>query len=112
MKSRGAWQSQTLLKEEILKAWVPVCPKMGQQGRRPAWNRELLLRLQKRVYDLWKRSEATWEECKDVHRVCRGKIRKANAQQELHLVTAVTDNKKCFYEYSNRKRRTKENLYP
>ncbi|KAK4821004.1 hypothetical protein QYF61_010735 [Mycteria americana] len=40
------------------------------------------------------------------------KIRRAKAQLELNLATAVKDNKKCFYKYISNKRRAKENLHP
>uniref|UniRef100_A0A8B9BE17 Reverse transcriptase domain-containing protein n=1 Tax=Anser brachyrhynchus TaxID=132585 RepID=A0A8B9BE17_9AVES len=105
-------------KKEILKAQersVPTCPKMSWRRRRPAWlNRELwlALRKKKRVYDLWKRGQATQKDYKDVVRKCRDKIRKAKAHLELNLATAVKDNRKCFYKYINTKRRTKENLHP
>ena len=88
---------------------------MSRRGRRPAWlNRELWLELRKkkRVYDLWKRGQATQKDYKDVVRMCRDKIRKAKAHLELNLATAVKDNRKCFYKYINKKRRTKENLHP
>ena len=39
-------------------------------------------------------------------------MRKAKAEHELNLATAVKDNKKCFYRYINSKRRVKENLHP
>ena len=45
-------------------------------------------------------------------RLCREKIRRAKAQLELNLATAVKDNKKCFYKYISNKRRAKENLHP
>ena len=92
---------------------IPKCPKMRRRGRKLAWlNRELWLELRgkkKRVYDLWKTGQATLEDYKDVARLCRDKIRKAKAHLELHLATAVKDNKKCFYIYKNTTRRTKEN---
>ncbi|KAK4826106.1 LOW QUALITY PROTEIN: hypothetical protein QYF61_005244 [Mycteria americana] len=81
-------------------------------GRRPAWlNRELWLELMKRrrVYDLWKKGLATQGDYKDAVRLCREKIRRAKAQLELHLPTAIKDNKKCFYKYISHKRR---DLYP
>ncbi|GAB0179390.1 mitochondrial enolase superfamily member 1 [Grus japonensis] len=84
---------------------------MGRWGRRPAWlNRELWLELRKkgRVYGLWKKMQATQEDYKDVMRLCREKIRRAKAQLELNLATAVKDNKKCI----SNKRRTKDNLHP
>ncbi|KAK4832555.1 LOW QUALITY PROTEIN: hypothetical protein QYF61_024055 [Mycteria americana] len=69
---------------------------MSQQGRRLAWlNRELWLELRKkrRVYDLWKKGQTTREDYKDVVRLCREKIRRAKAQLELNVATAVKDNK-------------------
>ena len=59
-----------------------MCQKMSWQGR-PAWlNREIWLefRKKKRVYDLWKKRQATQENYKDIVRLCREKIRRAKAQ--------------------------------
>ena len=81
---------------------------MSWQQRRPAWlNRKLWLELRKkkRVYDLWKKGQATQADYKDVMKLCGEKIRRAKAQLELNLATAVKDNKKCFYNYTNNKRR-------
>ncbi|KAK4818051.1 LOW QUALITY PROTEIN: hypothetical protein QYF61_004578 [Mycteria americana] len=58
------------------------------------------------------KGQATQEDYKGVARLCREKIRKAKAQLELNLATAVRDNKKCFYKYISNKRWTKENLHP
>jgi len=44
-------------------------------------------------------------------RLRRENIRRAKAQLELHLATAIKDNKKCFYKYISNKRRAKENLH-
>jgi len=44
--------------------------------------------------------------------LCREKIRRAKAQQELDLATDIKGNLKCFYKYINNKRRPKENLHP
>ncbi|KAK4828384.1 hypothetical protein QYF61_026122 [Mycteria americana] len=85
------------------------------RARRPAWlNRELWLEIRKkrRVYDLWKKGQATQKDYKDVVRLCRQKIRRAKAQLELNLTTAIKDNKKCFCKYIHNKRRSKENLHP
>ncbi|GAB0184205.1 mitochondrial enolase superfamily member 1 [Grus japonensis] len=72
----------------------------GTQGKNPA-------------YDLGKKGQATQEDYKDVVRLCREQIRRAKAQLELNLATAIKDNKKlCFYKYISNKRRTKENLHP
>ena len=69
---------------------------MSRQERKLAWpNRELWLELRKkrRVYDLWKKRQETQEDYKDVVRLCREKIRRAKAQLELNLATAVKGSK-------------------
>ncbi|GAB0179913.1 hypothetical protein GRJ2_000456600 [Grus japonensis] len=63
-----------ILQEGNLKGTAAGCPhvlKDGQRGRRPAWlNRELWLEVRKkRVYDLWKKGQATQEDYKDVVRL-------------------------------------------
>ena len=50
----------------------------------------------RRVYDLWKKGLATHEDYKSVMRLCMEKIRRAKAQLEINLATAVKDNKKMF----------------
>ena len=45
-------------------------------------------------------------------RLCREKSRRAKAQLQLNLATAVKDNKNEFYKYMSNKRRAKENLHP
>ena len=118
LKGKGVQEGWTVFKKEILEAQqqaVPMCRKTSRRGRRPAWlNRELWLALRKkrRVYDLWKKGQATQEDYKDVVRLHREKIRRAKAQLELNLATALKDIKKCFYKYINNKRRAKENLHP
>ncbi|KAK4808512.1 hypothetical protein QYF61_005829 [Mycteria americana] len=86
-----------------------------QWGRRLAWlTRELWLELRKkrRVYNLWKKGQATQEDYKGVARLCREKIRRAKAELELNLAAAVKDNKKHFLKYISSKRRGKENVQP
>ena len=75
---------------------------------------ELFLRLckKKRVYVLWKMGQATWGDYKEVAKVCRAGVRKAKAQLELRLATAVKEKKKSFYKYISGKRRTKDNFHP
>ncbi|KAK4826490.1 hypothetical protein QYF61_009563 [Mycteria americana] len=98
LKGKGVQVGWTFFKKEILKAQeqaVPMCRKTSQQGRRPAClNRELWLELRKkrRVYDLWKKGQATQENHKDVVRLCREKIRSTKAQLELNLATAIKGN--------------------
>ncbi|KAK4815429.1 hypothetical protein QYF61_002644 [Mycteria americana] len=66
----------------------------------------------RRVYDLWKKGQATQEDYKGVAKLCREKIRRAKAELELNLAAAVKDNKKHFFKYISSKRRAKENLQP
>ncbi|KAK4823090.1 hypothetical protein QYF61_025828 [Mycteria americana] len=66
----------------------------------------------RRVYNLWKKGQASQEDYKGVARLCREKIRRAKAELELNLATAVKDNKKYFFKYISSKRRAKENLQP
>ncbi|KAK4825642.1 hypothetical protein QYF61_001427 [Mycteria americana] len=117
LKGKGVQKGWTFFKEEVLKAQeraVPRCQKMSQWGRRLAWlNREIWLELRKkrRVYDLWKKGQATQEDYKGVARLCREKIRRAKAELDLNLAAAVKDNKN-FFKYISSKRRAKENLQP
>jgi len=76
--------------------------------------RELLLGLRekRRVYHLWKKGLAIEEDYRGLVVLCREEIKKAKAQLELRLATAVRDNKKCFYIYIKNKKRGKENLHP
>ncbi|KAK4806699.1 LOW QUALITY PROTEIN: hypothetical protein QYF61_027700 [Mycteria americana] len=71
---------------------------MSWRGRRPSWlNSEIWLELRKkrRVYDLWKKGQATQE-----------------GYKELNLAAAVKDNKKYFFKSISSRRRAKENLQP
>ncbi|KAK4832989.1 hypothetical protein QYF61_027013 [Mycteria americana] len=107
MDGKGVQKGWTFLKKEILKT--------SQPGRRAAWlNRELWLELRgkKSVDDLWKKGQATQEDYKDVVRLCTEKIRRAKAQLELNLATAIKDNKIHFYKSISNKRRAKENPHP
>ncbi|KAK4822026.1 hypothetical protein QYF61_006939 [Mycteria americana] len=118
LKGKGVQEGWTFFKEKVLKAQeqaVPRCRKTSRRGRRPAWlNRELWLELRKkrRVYDLWKKGQASQEDYKGVARLCREKIRRAKTELELNLAAAVKDNKKYFFKYISSKRRAKENLQP
>ncbi|GAB0206434.1 mitochondrial enolase superfamily member 1 [Grus japonensis] len=61
---------------------------------------------------MWKKGLATWEEYRNVVRVCRDTTRKAKAQLELNLAKDVKDNKKGFFKYISSKRKTRENVGP
>lgn len=56
-------------------------PSAGTQGKK------------QRVCDLWKKEQETQEGYEDVVRLCRGKIRRAKAQVELNVLTAIKYNR-------------------
>ncbi|KAK4830584.1 hypothetical protein QYF61_011819 [Mycteria americana] len=98
LKGKGVQEGWTFFKKEILKMQeqaVPICQKTSQPGRKVGWlNKDLWLELRKKrvVYDLWKKRQATQEDYKDVMSLCREKTRRAKAQLELNLATAMKDN--------------------
>lgn len=47
----------------------------------------------KKVYDLWKKGQATQEGYKDAVRLCREEIRRAKAQIKINLATTIKINK-------------------
>ncbi|KAM6364410.1 uncharacterized protein J5M81_015706 [Pluvialis apricaria] len=118
LKGKGAQEGWSCFKQVLLEAQekaIPMSLKTSRRGRRPPWlNRELWLDLRKKrkTYILWKRGLATYKDYQDVTKLCRGKIRRAKAQSELSLAAAVKDNKKRFFQYINRKRKTRENVGP
>ncbi|GAB0202599.1 mitochondrial enolase superfamily member 1 [Grus japonensis] len=77
-------------------------------------SKELLEKLKgkKKVYRMWKKGLATWEEYRDVVRVCKVATRKGKAHMELKLARDVKDNKKGFFKYISSKRKTRENVGP
>ncbi|GAB0204970.1 mitochondrial enolase superfamily member 1 [Grus japonensis] len=77
-------------------------------------SKELLEKLKgkKKVYRMWKKGLATWEEYRNVIRVCRDATRKARAHLELNLARDVKDKKKGFFKYISSKRKTRENVGP
>ncbi|KAK4819016.1 LOW QUALITY PROTEIN: hypothetical protein QYF61_024132 [Mycteria americana] len=95
LKGKGVQEGWTFFKEEVLKAQEQAVP-----------------RKKRRVYDLWKKGQATQEDYRGVARLCREKIRRAKAELELSLAAAIKDNKKYFFKYISSKRRAKENLQP
>ncbi|KAK4832250.1 hypothetical protein QYF61_021602 [Mycteria americana] len=88
-----------ILQEGNLKgagAGCPHVPKDEQVGKKTGLAEQSTLagsrgKKKKRVYDLWKKGQATQEDYKDVVRLRREKIRSANALLELNLATAVKD---------------------
>ncbi|GAB0189207.1 mitochondrial enolase superfamily member 1 [Grus japonensis] len=77
-------------------------------------SKELLEKLKgkKEVYSMWKKGMATWEEYRNVVRMCRDATRNAKAQLELKLAGEVKDNKKEFFKYISSQRKTRENVDP
>lgn len=76
-------------------------------------SKELLneLRKKKRMRHFWKEGQVSLEMLKGIARSCRKKIREAEVQIDLNLATSLKHNKKYFYEYTNGKRKDKDNLY-
>ncbi|PKU33700.1 glycerol kinase [Limosa lapponica baueri] len=84
---------------------IPKRKKSGKGSRRPAWlSRELLQKLK------WKNGLTTWEDYKNVIRVCRDERRKAKASLELKLARDVKVKKKGFVKCIGGKRKTRENV--
>lgn len=48
----------------------------------------------------------------DLLKSCRKNLRKAKAQLQLNLATAMRGKKNGFYRYINNKRKAKENVHP
>ena len=87
--------------------------KSGKGGRRPVWmSKELVHKLKgkKKAHEMWKKGLTTWEEYRNVVRVCRDATRKAKACLELNLAKGIKENKKGFFKYINSKRKTSKNV--
>ncbi|GAB0206830.1 hypothetical protein GRJ2_003148600 [Grus japonensis] len=118
LEGKGAQEIWSIFKHHFLRAqdWcVLKNRKSSKGGRRPAWmSKELLEKLKgkKEVYSMWKKGMATWEEYKNVVRVCRDATRKAKAHLALNLARDVKDKKKGFFKYISSKRKTRENVGP
>ncbi|KAK4824656.1 hypothetical protein QYF61_017029 [Mycteria americana] len=95
LMGKGVQEGWTFFKEEVLKVQDQAVP-----------------RKKRRVYDLWKKGQATQEDYKGVARLHREIIRRAKAELELNLAAAVKDNKTHFFKYISSKRRAKEKLQP
>lgn len=73
-------------------------------GLLPWLSRELMgekkTKGKRKLYEIWKKDMATWEEYRNAVRTCRDAVRKAKAHLELNLVREVKDNKKscgCWF---------------
>jgi len=51
------------------------------------------LRWKRKVYGMWKEGQATWEEYRNIVKVCRDATRKAKVYLKLHLARVVNDKK-------------------
>jgi len=75
-------------------------------------SKELLgeLRWKKKVYGMWKKKQATWEEYRNSVRAWRETTSKAKVHLELNLAREVKDNK-GFFNYITSKWKTRENVW-
>ncbi|XP_060133197.1 uncharacterized protein LOC132592449 [Zootoca vivipara] len=114
LKGKGVHDGWEFVKREILKAQLQAIPMRRKHGRclkKPGWlSKELLteLRFKRDMYQKWKKGEITREGFKQIASVCRDKVRKAKAQNELRLAREVKSNKKGFDGYVRSKRKNKE----
>ena len=71
-----------------------------------------MLRAKKEKYKQWNQGGVAWERYRDAVQICRGWIRKAEAQTELNMVRVVKNNKRGFYRYTGQNRQAKESVPP
>ncbi|XP_075779238.1 uncharacterized protein LOC142827520 [Pelodiscus sinensis] len=118
LKGKTTEESWKYFKGTLLRAQkqtIPLCRKDRKYGKRPAWlNKEILhdLKIKKESHKKWKLGQITKDEYRQATRECRGKIRKAKAQNEIKLATGIKGNKKTFYKYIKSKRKTKDRVGP
>lgn len=58
------------------------------------------------------KGQATWEECRNIIRVCKDAKRNAKVYLELNLARVVKDIKKGFFKSLIRKRKSRGNVGP
>jgi len=103
LEGRRTQEIWSLLKNHFLHTQyqcIPLRKKSRKGGRRHTWmNKEFLaeLRWKRKVHEMWKEGQATWEEYRSVVRACRDAMRKAKAHLELNLAGDVKDKKKSFF---------------
>ena len=81
----------------------------SQEKKRPVFfNQDLLVKLKrkKKIHRERKQGQVLWEQNKEAARLCRDRVRKAEARLELHLARDTKKNKKGFYRYLNQKRKS------
>jgi len=116
LEGRGVQECWSLFKGNVLHAQercIPLRKKSSKGDRRPAWlNKKLLaeIRWKRKVHGMWKEGQATWEEHRNMVRVCRDATRKAKAHLELKLTRDVKNNKKGFFIYISSKRKARDNV--
>ena len=104
---------------------IPTCQSLKRYQSGSLWpltwlcwhtwmSNELLAKLKwkRKVYGMWKEGQTTWEEYRNIVRVCRQAVRKAEAHLELNLARDVKDNKKGFFKYISSNQKTRENVGP
>jgi len=69
------------------------------------------IRWKRKVHGIRKEGQATWEEYRNVARVCRDATRKAKAHMELKLARDVRNDTKGF-KYISSKRKARDNVGP
>lgn len=92
---------------------IPMCKKLGKEGRRPAWlckDHLVKLKHKKEINMQWKQGHTSWEEYRDTAWEFRDGIRNAKAQLELNLTRNMKNNKKGFYRYIGQKRKINKDL--
>jgi len=118
LEGRGVQECWSLFKHHFLHAQercVPVRKKFRKRGRTPTWmSKEFLaeLRWKRKVHEMWKEGQATWEGYRNVVRACKDVMRNAKAHLELNLARDVKDNMKGFFKYISSKRKTRDNAGP
>lgn len=103
LRGKGVHEGWTFFKKEILRHrsrlssyaetqvggeedWPGLKKRFGQNSR------------EKKVYSLWKKWQATQEDCKGVVKSWRKKIRSAKGQVEVSLAIGVIENKNVFMD--------------
>ncbi|KFZ53140.1 hypothetical protein N338_13083, partial [Podiceps cristatus] len=118
LRDKGAEQSCQIFKDAFHSAQellIPRCKKSGKKGKRPAWlSCDLWLKLKekKEIHKQWKQGQVSWDEYRDVVRLCRDGVRKAKARLELNLARDAKNNRKGSYRYLNQRRKVKESTPP
>jgi len=118
LEGSGLQESWSLFKHHFLHTQdrcIPMSKKSSKGGRRPAWmSKQVLAKLKwkKKVCRMRKEGQATWEEYRNIVRVCKDATRKAKVHLELNLARDIKDNKKGFFNYIISKQKTRKNAGP